>query len=105
MGYYTNYELSLHGMGTLDLIDDQVLAEKLAASMGKGKFWEEDAVKWYSHEIDIKNFTVEHKNIVVKLTGDGEDSDDIWVKYFKDGKVQIERAKIAYDSFDPKKLK
>lgn len=64
----------------------------------------DDSCKWYSHEKDMSIVSKEFPNHVLKLMGEGEESGDIWVKYFKDGKVQVCKAKITFDAFDESKL-
>ncbi len=44
-------------------------------------------------------------DILFQLNGAGEESGDIWVKYYKNGKSQESRLNIELDEFDPNKLK
>jgi len=39
-----------------------------------------------------------------QLFGEGEEAGDLWNEYFKNGKSQIERAKIVIETYDPSKL-
>lgn len=64
----------------------------------------EEPTKWYEHEGDMRKVSLEHPDLVFKLTGEGEENGDLWVKYFKNGKMQICEAKITYDEFDESKL-
>jgi len=41
---------------------------------------------------------------VFTLWGDGDDSEDFWYKYYKNGKMQACPAKISYDPYDERKL-
>lgn len=61
--------------------------------------------KWYSHDEDLKAFSLKHPDIVFEIKGYGEDNGDIWVKYFKNGKCQECPAIISFEKFDEKKLK
>lgn len=45
-----------------------------------------------------------HPTILLTLYGEGEESEDLWVKYFLNGKMQISVAKIIYAKFDEKEL-
>lgn len=38
------------------------------------------------------------------MTGEGENKDDYWVLYVRDGKSQEERGEVTYPEFDPAKL-
>lgn len=60
--------------------------------------------KWYENTDDMCNVSKKYPNVLFILTGNGEEPEDMWVKYFMNGKVQIEKAVITYGKFDPKKL-
>jgi hypothetical protein len=60
--------------------------------------------KWYEDTEDMCRLSKEYSNVLFTLTGNGEEPEDMWVKYFMNGKVQIEKAVITYGKFDPKKL-
>jgi hypothetical protein len=117
MGYYTRYSLSI-GIDENDLIlglDIPKTSEDLIAELRESL---DDAAyaldengnvdgdcKWYDHEDDLKSFSKKYPNALFTLSGEGEESGDIWKKYFKDGKVQRANAVITFEKFDPKKLK
>lgn len=121
MGYQTNYSLTwdgavgatkpcshCDGKGTLP-VDDVVQefvdsepflydgTEPIAPSL-------EDSCKWYDHEDDMRRLSLRFPDVVFTLNGEGEESGDVWVKYFKDGKMQVDKAVIKFAPFDPKKL-
>lgn len=60
--------------------------------------------KWESHENDLKEFSKIQKDILFTLYGEGEPG-NLWIKYFKNGKIQFAPADISFDEFDNKKLK
>lgn len=64
-----------------------------------------DKCKWYSHEDDMRSVSNIYKDIIFVLTGNGEEKEDMWVKYFFNGKMQVENAVITYGQFDKNKLK
>jgi len=64
----------------------------------------DDQCKWYEHTEDMCRLSKEYPNVLFTLTGNGEESEDMWVEYFMNGKVQVENAVITYGKFDPKKL-
>jgi len=63
-----------------------------------------DRVKWYTHEDDMKKLSKKYSNIIFVLEGVGQDDQDIWIKYFKDSKMQVCKAKITFDEYDENKL-
>ena len=64
-----------------------------------------DECKWYDHEADMKIFSALFPEVLFMLRGEGEESEDIWMKYFQAGKMQIAKATISFEPFDEKKLK
>jgi hypothetical protein len=64
-----------------------------------------DKCKWYDHEDDMRNVSKNFKDVLFVLTGNGEEAKDMWVKYFLNGKMQVENAVITYGEFDKNKLK
>jgi len=63
-----------------------------------------DDTKWYEHEYDMKTLSSQLPDYVFTLRGFGEDHEDIWTKYFKNGKVQLAKTTITFDEFDESKL-
>jgi hypothetical protein len=97
MGYYTNYSLSVDK-------DEDFHKENIRQLSGYGGLFDGDGCKWYDHEMDMRRYSKEHPQILFTLSGEGEESPDIWKKYFKNGKMQVAKANIQFDAFDPKKL-
>lgn len=64
-----------------------------------------DSCKWYEHEEDMRRVSKVFPSVLFTLRGEGEESGDIWVKYFKDGKMQVAKAEIKLGPFDPSQLK
>jgi len=52
--------------------------------------------KWYEHEEDMRSFSTLYPDYTFELTGLGEDQEDIWRKFFKNGKMQGGHAEIVY---------
>lgn len=60
--------------------------------------------KWYEHEEDMRRFSKLYPFILFELSGEGEESGDIWRKYFLNGKMQYCKSKIEFEPFDETKL-
>jgi hypothetical protein len=60
--------------------------------------------KWYEHEDDMRKFSQLYPFILFEFSGEGEESGDIWKKYFLNGKMQICSARIEFEPFDETKL-
>ena len=107
MGYYTAFTLSIENKGNFDLKD---LVKKLkedcehAQSAFDDDGNDSDDIKWYEHVEDLCAFSLKHPEVVFKLHGEGEETGDLWDKYFQNGKYQLCLAEIIYPPFDPSKL-
>lgn len=102
MGYYTRYSLKVEPK-----ITDLMFKEKFNKITGDCEYdyvFEEDC-KWNNHEehmLEVSKLYPEH---LFMLEGEGEESGDIWRKYFFNGKYQICNAIITFEPFDETKLK
>lgn len=103
MGYYTTYALTVK-QGDPFLIPDFITSNKEAAYALQENGYALQESKWYEHEQDLKKFSKEHPDTLFELSGQGEDSGDIWKKYFKGGKMQVCKAQLTIDPFDENKL-
>ena len=101
MGYYTTYTLRT----TRGCDNQEEIEEKLQEISGYSiKFGWDDPYKWYTHEQDMKELSKIYPETTFLLEGQGEESEDIWRKYFKNGKMQVCKAKIVFPAFDESKL-
>lgn len=61
--------------------------------------------KWYEHEGDMRGMSKKFPHVLFTLKGEGEESGDLWAKYFLNGKMQAAKAQIVIEPFDKTKLK
>lgn len=103
MGYDTSYSVKI--------IEGHAEIPKLIEMSHSAKFgindWgiSKEPIGWVEHEKDLKKFSKKFPDSVIELSGEGEEAEDIWKKYFCNGKMQVCKAEITYPLFDPKKLK
>lgn len=97
MGYNTRYELTVDG--------HEIKAHELGIEDLVGHDPFEYSCKWYSHEEEMRKYSKKHPECLFELRGEGEESLDVWVKYFKNGKMQRCKAKVTFDAFDELQLK
>lgn len=45
-----------------------------------------ESVKWYEHDKDMRELSLEFPELTFKLHGNGEDADDVWNAYYRNGK-------------------
>lgn len=122
MGYSTSYTLECEPRLTRKIscahcgtpmedgesseLSEAVLAEALPSYKGDtfaGVL--EEACKWYDHENDMKALSRKYPEVLFTLRGEGEDAGDVWVKYFKGGKMQAEKQpEFVPPPFDAGKL-
>ena len=95
MGYYTRFELEIASGN-----DYETDYEKEISELADYHNCFEDEHRWYEHEKDMRTYSERHPNTIFVLSGEGEESGDLWKAYFKNGKMQRCKAKITYDEFD-----
>lgn len=116
MGYYTSFDLDNNATGeVLGQIESHIMNLYQENGSYYGIMWcfdEEldsfdhgEPCKWYSHEIEMIKLSSVFPEVLFTLKGEGEDAGDIWIKYFKGGKLQISKAIISFEDFDETKLK
>lgn len=111
MGYYTDYTLNVQPHegdakcidAIAKLIENEV--EKIGI-FGDGSVsdgWYANA-KWYDYHEDMTLLSKKFPNVIFYLEGDGEDSEDIWGRYYFNGMVMYGAVVIERYDFDEKKL-
>ena len=92
MGYQTRYRLELEGNS--DEIDFLKLEFVHISTIEPRNYYiknllqyDEHEAKWYDHENDLKELSINYPLIFFRLYGIGENWGDFWVKYFKNGKM------------------
>lgn len=112
MGYHTDYNLSAVNEDIKKILSD--LREKYDSDSLEfdteifyvldvdGTKWDE--AKWYEHEDEMRAISKLYPEVVFKLKGEDEDSEDIWIKYFKNGKCQECHAEIVFEEYNEEKL-
>ena len=108
MGYHSFINLTIEeGEVTVDEVAETVAEVTKDTDV---RFWKsvlngETEVKWYDHTSDMKQVSVKYPDALLVLSGEGEENDDCWVEYHRNGKVQEERRpEWIAPPFDPEKL-
>lgn len=88
MGYYTNFEI--------EAIDDpksqiMSLLQSLAGISGYRELESgyASSIKWYDCVENCKKASLYYPELLFRVTGDGENSDDIWRLYVRNGKTKL----------------
>ena len=114
MGYYTDYKLEIiwPAPNTFEAAQTILDAPNLKEALDDpGEFGHCplsdfmdpfcDSCKWYDHEKDMRAFSLGFPKMTFRLSGEGEENGDTWVKYFKAGKMQELRPEVVWPEFDP----
>ena len=101
MGYYTHYTLSVldEKIGGWDMEPYVTLLDLGYGLQPNGK--PTQGCTWYDHNKDMKRLSKQFPEVVFVLSGEGEETGDLWKKYYKNGLMQECRAIITYDEYDP----
>jgi hypothetical protein len=90
MGYYTAYELTVDKRG--DEINEYTIDEPVDAFTnyaldyaGDNRWYPSDRVKWYDHDADMITLSAHFPDVLFTLDGEGEETGDIWRKWYKNG--------------------
>jgi hypothetical protein len=104
MGYETNYKLKIHSAEKQECQAQAEEALERDGNLSEFFFGNADSCTWYFHEDDMKALSTNHPRVVFLLEGEGEESGDIWRKFFKNGRMQRENAQIIFGEFNEEKL-
>ena len=101
MRYYTEFEISY---ATKDEEEAKAItaagtkiSEPLETILEEGYI----TAKWYDHDRDMIKLSKQFPEIVFRLKGLGESSDDMYMIYYNQGKMQFALAEISYRAFNP----
>ena len=107
MGYYTNYNLEIiegsfksttepcsHCGGTGSSCIEHDFPMHIKDNL-------DGETKWYEHQADMKSFSKKYPKVTFKLSGTGEEQGDVWVKFFRNGKVVERRSVVNLDDTAP----
>lgn len=109
MGYYTSFSLKWTSDNDDEELDTAIgnVIEAHPDAIGYALLRcgsTSESCKWYEHEEDMKTLSIRFPGVLFTLSGDGEESGDIWKKYFLDGKMQICKAILTFPEFSARLL-
>lgn len=119
MGYYTRYHLEIQDvdgtpakkadlknfLNTINSSGEELVELKdvfdfeLFEAHSSSILEPYDTCRWYNHDSTMITLSSKLPYLVFRLSGEGEESGDLWRKYYHDGKCQYCPAKIEYDDF------
>jgi hypothetical protein len=98
MGYYTSFNLEYEDLNPEPVENLEELINKYAENHEEMviALIDNELNKWYEWEEDMIEMSKHFKNVLLTLSGAGEESGDLWTAYFFNGKSQVEEAQISY---------
>lgn len=102
MGYYTYYNLEAYENGAHVTTEREeeictVASEITGIAFDHFEDLSWDSMKWYDHEDDMLELSKRFPDVTFVLYGEGEERDDNWVAYYKNGDSEYCGARIVYD--------
>jgi len=111
MGYYTWYSLSVKNENEFPIEKQREASLQLAEKLKVRKNYEEyiktsvypfswvsdDSMKWYEYNEDMLELSKNFPEAIFVLYGEGEEREDIWRAFYKDGAGVFQRAHFYYD--------
>lgn len=108
MGYYTRYTLEVRGDGYfykkfMDEGFDEPFGtyEVSPADLVHNNC---DSMKWYDYNKDMQELSESWPNVLFILSGEGEESGDIWRAYYMNGHEERVQAEIVFREPDLSKF-
>ena len=108
MGYQTHYTLSYTlpkqpTKSELNRFKHQLKAHGIdvPSSVNLDEVTLESELQFFK---DMARMSNKFPTVLFTLRGEGEKAGDLWIKYYRGGKVQGCKGIITYDDFDPSKL-
>lgn len=63
-----------------------------------------DPCRWYEHDEHMRGISKKYPETIFILEGEGEEPEDIWKKYYLNGKCQVAKSQVIIPEFDESKL-
>lgn len=106
MGYYTQYSILYYSERITPEMDRKIEEFFETIDGGgwehyDGQFWSDER-KWYSQEVDMYNLSKQFPDVFFTVSGNGDDSDDVWEEHWQDGSMQ--HCHMVIPPYDPQKM-
>jgi hypothetical protein len=93
MGYYTYFEIKASPEVIAKVNEPYEMFEENGVPL--------DTYKWYDYKEDMIKISQEFPDELITVTGEGEESGDQWVAYFKNGESVVYRREEWYPPDPP----
>jgi hypothetical protein len=104
MGYNTYREFEIEGIDNSGLTEeDHTIA--IGELTGYGPTLFEEANKWYEEILEMTEYSKRHPKTTFKITGEGEEAGDVWIRYYLNGKTQELIPTVTWPEFNVNNFK
>lgn len=93
MGYYTYFHIKLEN----DVDDNVTKHIESGDDYVRSALFSGENMKWYGWQEWLQEATNLFPQAKITITGEGEESGDLWRAYAHQGTVQVSRAELRYD--------
>lgn len=104
MGYYTYYTVLIEEDPEFqqdefwkDIVELDVACEDIEPGFAF-------EAKWYDHEEDLQRISKKYPKMLIIVYGEGEESEDFWKLFIRNGKSHRVRGEVVYPEFDTSTL-
>ena len=102
MGYYTYHTFSIEGDDPSGLTEEEHITNIETLADYTGLF--EEYCKWYDESDDMTKYSLLYPTTIFVISGEGEETGDMWSAYYLNGKRQELRPTIVWPDFDKTKF-
>jgi hypothetical protein len=104
MGYYTYHQFDIVGNDPSGLTEDDHKRE-LGELTGYNDNLFEDSNKWYDEPEEMTEYSKRNPETTFKITGEGEEAGDVWIRYYLNGKTQELIPTVTWPEFNVNNFK
>ena len=91
MSYYTDYYLISYN--DKDGVASDALKNYSELSWNNKRLFQD---KWFDWRHDLEEISPKYPEVTFKLEGRGEDKDDWWKAYIKNGRIEVFKAEVTF---------
>lgn len=95
-GEFPEFEQKLIAQGYSTV--ERIIAKEAPTLNGYNPF--QDQTKWYDYAKDMIEVSLKYPEIIFEISGEGEESGDIWRHYFKNGRDKRICPEMVWPVFD-----
>lgn len=100
MGYQTYFTLNIQPEPNESILQEELYGGTIEELVNG--HW--DSCKWYDHNDDMIEISKKYPEYLFTLDGEGEENDDIWRSFYRNGQSYDWRLEVIWPEFEESKL-